>query len=239
MKENRPKTYDVFIKGERKKYLSSTAKKIEKYISDTENSNGEYNFKIASNISLTEARHLERTLAKNRIPFDTSVNEENKKDKYSKPKFVRSNIALYESLKNVNEYKPSLIDYFFLSIMILFVIIGGINVVTVEKKADTEIHRAVIRRDTNKILRILEKNPNSVCIRDKYGRIPLHYLRSDGTLEIMRILTENKSPMNEMDNNGKTPIDYIDRNKNRTLYYMMIKNGAIPRGDFKKNGLET
>jgi len=232
MKENRTKTYDVFIKGEKKKYLSKTGKKIEKYISDTENSNGEYNFKIASNISQTEARHLERTLARNRIPFDTSVNKENKNEKSSKPKFVRSNIALYESLKNVNEYKPSIVDYFFLSIMILFVIIAGINVVTVEKKADTEIHRAVIRRDTNKILRILEKHPNCVCVRDKQGRIPLHYLRTDGTPEILRILTENKSPINTIDNNGKTPIDYINKKKNRTLYYMMIKSGAIPRGDF-------
>ena len=116
--------------------------------------------------------------------------------------------------------------------MTLFIIIGGINVITVEKKAYTEMHRAVIRRDINKIWRILEKRPNSVCIRDKYGRIPLHYLRTDGTPELMRILTENKSPINEIDKNGKTPIDYINKDENKMLYYMMIKSGAIPRGEF-------
>ena len=48
----------------------------------------------------------------------------------------------------------------------------------------------------------------------------------------MRILTENKSPINEIDKNGKTPIDYINKDENKMLYYMMIKSGAIPRGEF-------
>ena len=222
MKDNKTKTYDVFIKGDRKKYLSKIGRKIEKYISPTENFDEKYNFKIASNISSTEVRHLERTLKKNNIPFETSVHKDIKNVKSQKHKFARSNIALYELLKNRKEYKITITDYFLLLIMTLFVIVGGINVVTVEKKANTEIHRAVIRRDTNKILRILEKHPNSVYIRDKYGRIPLHYLRTDGTPELMRILTENKSPINEMDENGKTPIDYIDKNENKILYYMMI-----------------
>lgn len=231
MKENQTKTYDVFIKGERKKYLSKTGKKIEKFIADTENNNGEYNFKIASNISPAEVRHLEKTLKKNKIPFVTSIHKEIKNSKSQKQKFSRSNIALYESLKNKKEYKISITDYFFFSILVLFVIVAGINVVTVEKKAYTEIHRSVIRRDRNKILRIIEKYPKSVCIRDKYGRIPLHYLRTDGTPEILRILIDNKSPINTIDNTGKTPIEYIDKKKNKTLYFMMIKSGAIPRGD--------
>ena len=64
MKDNKTKTYDVFIKGDRKKYLSKTGKKIEKYILPTENIDGKYNFKIASNISSAELRHLEKTLKK-------------------------------------------------------------------------------------------------------------------------------------------------------------------------------
>ena len=182
---------------------------------------------IAAGISKTEADHFKKILARNQIPFKISRRNKRLQSKKRPRRLVRGNIALYESLKGDGEYKISQIDYFCLIVLAVVLFLLGANSINAVKRAPTELHRAVERRDGPKIRRILESRPELLSLRDGQGRIPLHYVGEDCRIEIPAMLLDCGSPVNVLDNYGRTPADYVDEGWDRLLFYLMVKNGAL------------
>ncbi len=234
MKEQDKQTYDIIVANTKKlKNLPPFLKKIDNSTKNDPYSSSKTTktkqIAIASDITKAETAHLKKILQKSGVKFKIQPHTKSELDAVLPLKFVRSNIALYASIKNRSDYKISQKDYFcFLALTILLSLLT-INIFISVDKSDYELHRAVIRQDANRIRRILEKNPEFLSVKDAKGRIPIHYVRDDSGVKVLELLLEAKSPINVLDDYGKTPLDYIDKNKNKTVYYIFLKNGAISR----------
>ncbi len=181
---------------------------------------------IAEGVSATELRHLKKILEKNDVPFAIKAHDDSERS-LLKQNFLPKNIALLETLKGYESYKPSTADGFYFIVLILAAFLLLLNIAYVFFKSETELHRAVQRQDIDRVRSLLENQPYRIDLRDKYNRIPLHYVQgkdSAKSLYIAKMLLDNGSDLNTKDVYGKIPVDYInddDSVNSRALIFLL------------------
>lgn len=186
---------------------------------------------VARCVRLNEASHIRKILEKSGSPSEIRMAERTDEDCTQARELLKKNIVLLESMqqKNTGEYRASALDWFYVFSLLAVFILLCVNVGQTASRSATEIHRAVIKNDVNKVRRMVDRRPELVLARDGEGRTPLHYVSGPHAFELAEILLASGADVNVTDKYGRTPMYYVYVKDDKQTLYLFLREGAVFR----------
>ncbi|KAK9249298.1 ankyrin repeat-containing domain protein [Lipomyces tetrasporus] len=90
----------------------------------------------------------------------------------------------------------------------------------------TPLHYAVSRVRYDVAVRLIEKFPGAVRIRDRQNQVPLHRAAAIGNIPLINLLIKNKSPLNTVDRSGWTPLFHAAAEGHGDAALVLVRAGA-------------
>ncbi|KAK9235597.1 ankyrin repeat-containing domain protein [Lipomyces kononenkoae] len=90
----------------------------------------------------------------------------------------------------------------------------------------TPLHYAVSRVRHEVAVRLIEKYPGAVRIKDRQNQLPLHRAAAIGNIPLITLLIKNKSPLNTVDRSGWTPLFHAAAEGHGDAALALVRAGA-------------
>jgi ankyrin repeat protein len=90
---------------------------------------------------------------------------------------------------------------------------------------ETALHRAAKLGRTDKVQRLLAREPNTNA-KDGKGRTPLHYAATDGRTAVVGLLLANGADVNAKTKKGETPLHCAAQRGHKETVELLLSRGA-------------
>ncbi|MDQ7821452.1 MAG: ankyrin repeat domain-containing protein [Candidatus Eremiobacteraeota bacterium] len=110
----------------------------------------------------------------------------------------------------------------------LFVLLALVVIVSGKTMSleGSEVHRAVMKGDLDKVRAYIARDPRLVNLKDRQGRTPLHYIGQGRSREMAELLISHGADTNARDSAGCTPLALVLKQSDRAMAEYLRLNGA-------------